>query len=72
MNREAKSQGGFLSRIAGKGSSSNERYCAIAGLDFIGQDSIRVTKYVTFHEKGHRELDQVYSWGLNWQAGSGK
>ncbi|MDA8807145.1 hypothetical protein N9N55_07965, partial [Opitutales bacterium] len=71
MNKEAKSQGGFLSKIAGKDSSPNERYCAIAGLDFVGQDSIRVTKYVTF-QKGHRDLDQAYSWGLNWQAGAGK
>ncbi len=48
--------------------SSPKTFCAIAGLDFIGSQQVRVTRYVTFH-KDHADCDRTYHWGMRWQAG---
>ena len=48
--------------------SSPKKFCAIAGLDFIGNEQVKVTKYVTFHSD-HSECDKAYGWGMRWQSG---
>jgi tellurite resistance protein TerA len=60
---------GFFSKLLGSVGGSVGNFCAIAGLDFVGQESIRVTKHVTFHG-GHDECDNAYNWGMQWTAGS--
>lgn len=50
--------------------SSGEAFCAIAQLDFAGDNSITVKKLMTFHS-GHSECDLIYGWGgFNWSPGS--
>lgn len=49
--------------------SSNKRFCAIAQLDFNGDNSITVTKLVTFHDN-HSDCDKAYGWGFNYSPGS--
>ncbi len=48
--------------------SDSRKFCAIAGLDFVGDSGIKVTRYVTFHND-HGECDRAYGWGLKWGAG---
>lgn len=51
------------------GAQSNQKtFCAIAGLDFVGNQQMRVTKHVTFHDD-HSDCDRIYNWGMRWQAG---
>lgn len=52
----------------GKQYSSN-KFCAIAELDFGGDNSITVKKLLTFHT-GHRDCDAKYGWGFNYSPGS--
>lgn len=49
--------------------SSNKRFCAIAELDFGGDNSITVKKLVTFHDS-HSDCDRQYGWGFNYKPGS--
>ena len=49
--------------------SENKRFCAIAELEFGGDDSITVKKLVTFHDN-HSNCDAMYNWGFNYKAGS--
>lgn len=49
--------------------SSDMRFCAIAQLDFGGDNSITVKKLVTFHT-GHSDCDRKYAWGFNYTPGS--
>lgn len=49
--------------------NSNQRFCAIAQLDFDGNKSITVKKLITFHN-GHSECDKIYDWGFNYSPGS--
>lgn len=48
--------------------NSQETFCAIAGLNFVGNQQVQVTKHVTFH-KDHSDCDNVYNWGMTWKAG---
>lgn len=48
---------------------SNKRFCAIAELNFEGDNSITIKKLVTFHD-GHRDCDRRYGWGFNYSPGS--
>lgn len=48
---------------------SPKKFCAIAQLDFGGDNSITVKKLVTFHE-GHSDCDRTYNWGFNYSPGS--
>ena len=48
---------------------SNKKFCAIAELNFGGDNSITVKKLVTFHD-GHRDCDMQYGWGFNYSPGS--
>lgn len=49
--------------------TSDKKFCAIAQLDFGGDDSITVKKLVTFHDK-HSDCDKAYNWGFNYAPGS--
>ena len=49
--------------------NSDKKFCAIAQLDFNGDNSITVKKLVTFHN-GHKDCDQTYGWGFNYSPGS--
>ncbi len=50
--------------------NSDKKFCAIAQLDFNGDDSITVKKLVTFHN-GHQDCDFAYGWGFqNYTRGS--
>ena len=49
--------------------NSNNKFCAIAELDFGGDNSITVKKLVTFHN-GHFDCDRRYGWGFNWSPGT--
>ena len=57
----------FLGSLFGGGGNN---FCAIAGLDFLGESSIKVTKYISFHKGGHADCDKAYNWGMRWQEGS--
>ena len=48
---------------------SPKKFCAIAQLDFGGDNSITVKKLMTFHE-GHSDCDRTYNWGFNYSPGS--
>jgi tellurite resistance protein TerA len=43
-------------------------FCAIASLDFVGNQQIRVSKHVSFY-KGHGKCDKAHNWGLSWGEG---
>jgi tellurite resistance protein TerA len=47
---------------------SDLNMCALAELQIFGNDSIGVSKLVTFHD-GHSSCDKAYSWGMQWTAG---
>ncbi len=49
--------------------TSNKKFCAIAQLDFNGDNSITVKKLVTFHD-GHFDCDRAYGWGFNYTPGT--
>jgi len=49
--------------------SNTDRFCAIAELDFGGDNSITVKKLVTFHDN-HSSCDRQYGWGFNYAPGS--
>ena len=49
--------------------SSNKRFCAIAELNFGGDNSITVKKLVTFHDS-HSDCDRQYGWGFSYKPGS--
>ena len=49
--------------------NSDKKFCAIAQLDFNGDNSITVKKLVTFHN-GHKDCDRTYGWGFNYSPGS--
>lgn len=49
--------------------NDQKTFCALATIDFIGNNQIRVTRNVTFHN-GHAECNDMYNWGLGFQAGS--
>lgn len=49
--------------------NSDKKFCAIAQLDFNGDNSITVKKLVTFHN-GHADCDKTYGWGFNYSPGS--
>ncbi len=48
--------------------TDSKTFCAIAGLDFVGNQDVRVTKHLTFHSD-HSDCDSVYKWGMRWQSG---
>jgi tellurite resistance protein TerA len=43
--------------------------CALAEINFEGNEGIIVKKLVSFHN-GHDDCDKTYPWGLQWTAGS--
>lgn len=49
--------------------NTDKKFCAIAQLDFNGDNSITVKKLVTFHN-GHKDCDHTYGWGFNYTPGS--
>lgn len=49
--------------------SCEKKFCAIAQLDFNGDNSITVKKLVTFHN-GHQDCDKIYGWGFSYSSGS--
>lgn len=49
--------------------SSQQRFCAIAELEFAGDNSITVKKLMTFHNR-HSECDSMYHWGFKYSVGS--
>lgn len=49
--------------------TDSRTFCAIAELDFDGNNSITVKKLVTFHN-GHSDCDKMYGWGFKYHAGS--
>lgn len=49
--------------------SSNQKFCAIAELNFGGDNTISVKKLVTFHG-GHESCDKVYGWGFKYHSGT--
>lgn len=50
--------------------NDHRTFCAIAQLDFGGDNTITVKKLVSFHN-GHQECDKIYGWGFtNYTKGS--
>lgn len=49
--------------------TSEKKFCAIAELNFAGDNSITVKKLVTFHER-HSDCDRHYGWGFKYSFGS--
>ena len=49
--------------------TDSRKFCAIAELDFDGNNSIMVKKLVTFHN-GHESCDKTYNWGFKYHAGT--
>ena len=49
--------------------TDSRKFCAIAQLDFDGDNSITVRKLVTFHN-GHEDCDKKYGWGFKYTTGS--
>lgn len=49
--------------------TSTKRLCAIAELEFGGDNSITVRKLVSFHDN-HSNCDAVYNWGFKYKTGS--
>ena len=46
-----------------------KRMCAIALLENESNQTFSVKKAVHYFN-GHRDMDQAYNWGMNWQSGS--
>ncbi len=42
--------------------------CAIAMIENVNNETFKVERLVEYFQ-GHRDLDQAYGWGMNWQAG---
>ncbi len=56
--------------IVEMGSQNNPNtFCALATIDFLGSNQIRVTRNVTFHN-GHAACNDAYGWGMSFKAGS--
>lgn len=49
--------------------TDSRRFCAIAELNFGGDNTITVRKLVTFHN-GHADCDKVYGWGFSYRDGT--
>lgn len=49
--------------------TSNQRFCAIAELEFGGDNSITVKKAMTFHDN-FSNCDAMYNWGFKYIVGS--
>lgn len=49
--------------------NSDKKFCAIAQLDFNGDNSITVKKLVSFHNN-HEDCDRAYGWGLSYKPGT--
>lgn len=49
--------------------TSSKMMCALAEINFEGNEGITVKKLISFHN-GHADCDKTYSWGLQWTAGS--
>ena len=49
--------------------TDSRKFCAIAELDFDGNNSITVKKLVSFHD-GHSDCDKRYGWGFKYHAGT--
>jgi tellurite resistance protein TerA len=49
--------------------NSRKNFCVIAGLEFFGENEVKVTKNVTFHDS-HSDADRTYGWGFKYSAGS--
>lgn len=49
--------------------TDSRRFCAIAELNFGGDNTITVRKLVTFHN-GHEDCDKVYGWGFSYRDGT--
>lgn len=55
--------------IVEMGSQNNKNtFCALATIDFIGTNQIRVTRNVSFHN-GHAACNDAYNWGMSFKAG---
>lgn len=48
---------------------AGKRMCAIALLENENNQTLSVKKTVQYFN-GHRDMDQAFNWGMNWQAGS--
>ena len=42
--------------------------CAIAMIENVNNETFKVERLVEYFQ-GHRDMDQAYGWGMNWQAG---
>ncbi len=47
---------------------SGQKMCAIALIESTG-DGFQISRQVRYFN-GHRDMDEGFSWGLNWQSGS--
>lgn len=49
--------------------NTNKRLCAIAEVEFGGDNSITIKKTVSFHDN-HSNCDAMYKWGFKYNVGS--
>lgn len=49
--------------------NTNKRLCAIAEIEFGGDNSITIRKTVSFHDN-HSNCDAMYNWGFKYNVGS--
>ncbi|MCZ8533530.1 TerD family protein [Psychrobacillus psychrodurans] len=43
--------------------------CAVAMIENVNNETFKIERLVEYY-KGHKEMDNAYSWGMNWVAGS--
>lgn len=48
--------------------AADRRFCVIASLDVDDDNTIEVTKHVTFHDS-HADCDEEYGWGFSYAPG---
>jgi tellurite resistance protein TerA len=48
--------------------AANASMCAVAMLENVGGELV-VRREVRYVGRGHKELDEIYGWGLEWTAG---
>ena len=48
--------------------NSNQRTCAIAMLENVGNDTLSVEKIIRFFD-GHAKMDKAYKWNMRWVPG---
>lgn len=48
---------------------SQKKFCAIAALDFSGDNAVTVRRLITFHD-GHSDCDKTYGWGFTYTPGT--